>query len=304
MLSLSLRQLEYVVAVARFEGVSAAAAALNVSQPSISVAIAQVEREIGKTLFVRRKGNAAVPTSNGRAFVDEARRLLNEFAQLTNPDGAPWARPGPCTIGFFVDLAPMLLAPILGMLEKQFPDAPVAVRVGGFEAVREDLDRGRIDFALSYDLGFEARFARRPVAALRPHAIVSRKHRLARRTSISLAELAQEPLILADQGLSIEHIQTLFTRRGLAPRISHRAASLEVMRSFAGNGMGVAISYTRSRSNVSADGKPIRTIEISEAEPQPIAIIASDSNPPTRSIRRLIDCIAARGCELLLDQSR
>jgi DNA-binding transcriptional LysR family regulator len=294
MLSVTVRQLEYVVAVARFEGVSTAAAALHVSQPSISVAIAQVEDHLGWALFVRRKGSTLVPTSSGRAFIEEARRLLSEMSRLIEVDTSSPAQASPVVIGCFVDLAPLLVAPMLKSFEEHHPNVPVTVRVGDFEALADDFDAARIDFAVTYDLGLDEHFERSPVASLRPHALVGDGHRLARRKRIDLVEVAAEPLVLADQGLSIRHVQNLFLSRGLVPRIAYRAANLEIMRSFAANGMAVGISYTRPRTRVSYDGRSIRILDIStEIKPESVVIASSTSNPPSRSARRIMDCVAA-----------
>ncbi|MCX8510044.1 MAG: LysR family transcriptional regulator, partial [Rhodobacteraceae bacterium] len=56
MLSITLRQLEYAVAVGRAESVTLAAEALHVSQPALSVALAQLEAQLGQPLFLRRPG--------------------------------------------------------------------------------------------------------------------------------------------------------------------------------------------------------------------------------------------------------
>jgi len=74
----TLAQLRYVVAVARYGSVTAAAAALNVSQPSISVAIDNVEDALGQKLFVRQRGSGVALTSFGRKAVAKARQVLGE----------------------------------------------------------------------------------------------------------------------------------------------------------------------------------------------------------------------------------
>ncbi|WP_163312042.1 helix-turn-helix domain-containing protein, partial [Enterobacter cloacae] len=68
-MALTLVQLRYLVAVARHGGVTAAARALSVSQPSISVAIDNVEDTLGQKLFVRQRGSGIALTSFGRSAV-------------------------------------------------------------------------------------------------------------------------------------------------------------------------------------------------------------------------------------------
>ena len=81
MLKLTLRQMEYVAAVAEAGSLSAAAQNLHVSQPALSVAISQVEAQIGLTLFIRRKGARIIPTRHAAPFVTQIRSLLETAAR-------------------------------------------------------------------------------------------------------------------------------------------------------------------------------------------------------------------------------
>lgn len=294
MLSVTVRQLEYAVAAAGHGGVTAAAAALHVSQPSLSVAIGQLEAQLGRPLFVRHKGGPLAPTPFGREFLDEAARLLAALGRLVDPDAPPEGQRLPVTIGCFEDLAPMLLAPVLARLREEHPGVAVATRVGSFESLLGDLAAGRLDFAITWDLGLDRAFLRREMARLRPHAVVAKGHPLAAQGRASLAELVREPLVLADQGLSIRHMIDLFRQRGLEPRIAQRAPTLETMRSMVGNGFGAGLSYTRPRSRESYDGRPLVELEISDdLAGEPVVLVASRASPPSRPGTLLLEAVAA-----------
>ncbi len=290
MLSITLRQLEYAVAIARAQSVTLAAQTLNVSQPSLSVALAQLEAHLGKPLFLRRPGGPMAATSFGRGFLEQAERLLADLVHMT--EGTATA--APVTLGCFEDLAPLILAPLLARLASQQPFLTVAPRIGGFESLADDLSRGRIDLAISYDLGFDVGFLRHEIARLSPHAVLRPDHPLTRRPSLSLADLAGEPLILAEQGLSLGHMRALFTRAGLTPHIAHRAASLEIMRSFAANGLGIGLSYTKPAPGHSYDGQPLTTRPIVDAGPgEPIVLVRHRANPLSAAAESLAGFITA-----------
>lgn len=294
MLSITLRQLEYAVAVARHGTVTAAAEALSVSQPALSVAIAQLEAQLGRALFLRRSGGPITPTSFGRGFLDRAEAHLAGLARLMQGEDAPAL---PVRLAVFEDLAPVLLAPILTRLVPA--DLIVDPRVMGFEAITDGLRRGQIDMGLTYDLGLATGIARAELARIPPHAVLAAAHPLAARAALSLADLADQPLILADQGLSLGHIRALFAQRGLAPRIAHRTATLELMRSFAANGMGVGLSYTRPAPGQSYDGCPLVTRPLSDAgEGEPIVLATATANPLSASAARL--ATALQGVAALL----
>lgn len=293
MLSLSLRQLEYVVAIARHEGISAAAQAMHVSQPSLSVALTQVEQQLNYALFIRQKGLPVVPTSKGQAFIERAQALIADFASLTENDGARARSTITCRFGIYSDLAPVLMAPLLKAVGRAFPDVKLFGKAATFEALRESLDRGRIDFAISYDLGFEAHVRRDPLTTIAPHIMVPPDHKWAKRKTIKLAQLSGAPLILADQGLSIAHVQNLFNRHKLTLNLVQRADSFEILRSMAANGVGVALSYTRSLARLSTDGKPLQIIGIEDAGAEPVVMLSNAANTFAASMARVMTCMRA-----------
>lgn len=290
MLSVTLRQLEYATAVARHESVSLAAGALHVSQPALSVALAQLEAQLGKPLFLRRPGGPMRPTSFGRAFLDRAEAILADLTRLTT--GSDLA--APVTLVCFEDLAPLTLAPLLARAGRECPELRIVPLVAGFEVLADHLARGRADLAITYDLGLDAGLARQEIARLSPHAVLAATHPLAGRATLTLGDLAAEPLILADQGLSVGHMRALFTRAGLVPRIAHRTPSLELMRSFAANGLGVGLSYSRPAPGESYDGQPLITRPVSDAGAgEPVVLVHHRANPLSASAARLAALIAA-----------
>lgn len=100
-MGVTLTQLRYLVAVARHGSVTGAAKMLNVSQPSISVAIDAVEKNFGQKLFVRQRGSGVSPTSFGRAVVAKARQVLTETEELVCLGSSKSAVSGELVLGCF-----------------------------------------------------------------------------------------------------------------------------------------------------------------------------------------------------------
>ena len=260
MLSITLRQLEYATAVARHGGMTAAAQALHVSQPALSVAIRQLEDHLGRPLFLRRAGRIA-PTAFGRGWLQAAEAQLAALSRLMAGEGAE----APVRLAVFHDLAPMLLAPILACAAEETPALAVTPEVMAFEPLSDALTGGRIDLALTWDLGLPPECSRRTLARIAPHAVLPAGHPLAARAELKLADLAEQPLILTDQALSLAHFRSLFAARGLTPVIAHRPASAELMRSFAANGFGIGLGYSRPLPDASPDGRPLAIRPILDA---------------------------------------
>lgn len=289
MLSITLRQLEYAVAVGRAESVTLAAETLHVSQPALSVALAQLEGQLGKSLFLRRPGGPMRATSFGRGFLDRAEAILADLSRLTSAEAA-----APVTLACFIDLAPLILAPLMARARLACPDIHITALVAGFETLADHLSRGRADLAITYDLGLDGAMHRHEIARLSPHAVLASGHPLAAKPALTLADLAAEPLILADQGLSVGHMRGLFTRAGLVPHIARRVASLELMRSFAANGLGVGLSYSRPVPGQSYDGQALLTRPILDAGPgEPVVLVHHRANPLSASAERLAALIRA-----------
>ena len=278
MLYLTLRHYEYVCAVANQGSLSAAAAVLHVSQPALSAALSRIEDHLGQPLFVRRRGAPLALTPQGRDFAKRAQSLIDQAAQLETKNAQPLVT-RKLTLGCFADLAPFLLAPALRLFASRLPDLAISPRVADFAELTEAMLHGEVDFALTYDLGLDAGFHRETLTHRFPHALMPPDHRLAQAASLSLDDLAEEPLILSQEGLSVQHMLNLFKSRGLAPRISHRAASLELLRSLAANGQGIGISYSAPPSGQSYDGKPLASIPIQDPQAQEPIILVSHGRP-------------------------
>lgn len=288
-LYLTLRQLDYAVAVARHGGVTAAAEALHVSQPALSVALRELEARLGRPLFLRRPGGRAVPTAFGRGWLAAAEAQLAAIARLAEPDRleAP-----PLRLALFEDLAPVCLAPLIARAAA-LPGLTLETRVLGFGALDAALRRGEADLALTWDLGLGPGVLRQVLARVPPHAVLPPDHPLAALPALRLSDLADQPLILADQGPSLAHLRALFTRAGIAPQVAHRPATLELMRSHAANGLGVGLSYTNPAARVAPDGRPFVTRAIADAGAEPVILAQLDGNALPDAAAGLAPLLAA-----------
>ncbi|MGE0447162.1 MAG: LysR substrate-binding domain-containing protein [Vicinamibacterales bacterium] len=119
--SVSLRQLQYLVAVADLGGFGKAAAACHVAQPSLSAQVAQAESQLNVQVFERGQRGVRVSTA-GTAVLEQARVVLNAVrhleelaAQLTDPFT------GTIRLGVIPTVGPYLLPEIVPMLRAAYP---------------------------------------------------------------------------------------------------------------------------------------------------------------------------------------
>ncbi|MBL8905937.1 MAG: LysR family transcriptional regulator [Rhizobiales bacterium] len=291
---LSLRAIRYALAAADHQSVTAAASALNVSQPSVSAAIAQIEADYGEALFVRRKGQGVSLTPFGRLFVARSRRLIEDARELAALNAHEGTVSGEVTLGVFADLAPRHAPAILTAFEAAHPSVRVHFREGDLEELPRLLERAEADLMLSYDIGLPASLGHVTVAVRTPYALVPRDHPFAKRKHLSLKDVATGPLIIADQPASRRYFIDLFNRHGLRPEMSRLSGSFETVRGFVAAGLGLSIAFTRPIVDVSYDGSPFVTIPVRGVEPEHrIVLVWPSEFRLTRASLALKDFIAA-----------
>jgi DNA-binding transcriptional LysR family regulator len=251
----SLRQIEYFDAAARFGGAAAAAKALQVSQPSISKAIAELESMWGEQLFVRLHARGLELTAAGAVRFKQAHALLRQAQALTAPRAQ--ALSGSVRLGCLSTLGARYLPGILARMQADYPGIRVHVEEGDTETLTRQIERGALDTALMYDLGLARNVRLQPVAELWPYALLAHGHALAGKTSLRLADLASEPLVLINLPHSRAYFLSLFHAAGLSPQIAYESASMGMVRTLVANGLGVSLLTTRPVRDVSYDGKKL-----------------------------------------------
>ncbi len=291
-MSFTLKQLRYFLSAAEHRNVTAAAAAINVSQPTVSGAIAQLEAYFGHSLFVRRKGHGVVPTALGRSLVSRVRRVLAEADGIAGLAAGSGEIAGEIAVGCFENLAPYYLPSLLKKLRRRHPAVRVRIREAGFEALETLLRDGGLDLALTYDLALPEGVERTVLQELKPYAMLPADHPLAKGAEVRLAALAREPLILTRQPYSWQNIVEIFRLHGHAPRISERVDSFELQRGLVANGQGVAVAYSRSAVDRSHDGAPLVCLAIADDIPPQRVLLACPANAPlSRAARAFRDVV-------------
>ena len=216
-LRFTLRQLEYFVAVGEAGSIALASEAVNVSSPSISAALSQLEREFGLQLFVRRHAHGLSLTQAGRQFLVQAKTVLGEARALRRlADDITKQVQGPLALGCLVSFAQMIVPGLRREFEALHPR--VQIRQAEMDQPRliEELRRAEIDVALTYDLQIPTDLNFLSLAELPPYALLPEDHPLARQDTVTIEELQPHPMVLLDLPLSSEYFLSFFARRGLA----------------------------------------------------------------------------------------
>jgi DNA-binding transcriptional LysR family regulator len=140
---MDLRQVRYLVAVADAGSFSAGAKRAFITQPTLSVAIATLEAELGVRLFDRRARGAAL-TPEGARVLAHARAILREAATM-KATGRHTAVQKPLRLGLLPTLPASLVASTLSRLSSLDPDQPWRAEDAPLDALRQRLASGRYD---------------------------------------------------------------------------------------------------------------------------------------------------------------
>lgn len=286
---ITLRQLRYFAAVAQTGSATRAAVLLNVSQPSISAAIRDLEADFRQALFLRRQAQGLELTPFGAEKVREARDILAQVEAMSHRDGnGPRKR---LVLGYFATLGPTWVPDIAAHLGVSLPDTELDLRECDLEAIARFLATGVIDCALSYDVGLPPGTERAVLAELRPHALLPAGHRLAEQGSVSLVDLAEHDFVLIDLPLSREFLMVPFWQRGLSPRIRLKTRSIEMARRMVAAGQGVSLLVTPVSGGDASHPLPIVYRPLREEMPSQRLVFAHAPAPPNPALNAATEAI-------------
>ena len=264
-LRVSLRQLEYFVAVAEQGTMAAAGEHCRISQSAISLAVSQLERVLGVQLFLRQRSKGLTLTNAGRLVLTDARRLLQQTDELQNMARSLGQElSGRLVTGCYATLTPYLLPTIFQAFRKAEPGIEIEFVEGSVAELQALLRDGTCELALMYDIGLGPDLAATTLYRIRPHVVLPTGHRLAGRTSVRLADLADEPMVMLDMPPSEEVFRSIFAHAGVTPNVKMKTSNGEAVRAFVASGAGYSVLLQRSAVRLSYSGEPFSVCEIEE----------------------------------------
>lgn len=237
---LSLRDLEYLVAVAEHRHFGRAAAACAVSQPALSGQVRKVEELLQVTVFERDRRRVML-TRKGEAVVRQARRVLHEARRLVEL-ARGWDEPlaGPLSLGAIATLGPYLFPHLLRPLRQRFARIELVLVEARTAELLDALDAGDLDAALvslplrRAGLTIEPIFFE-PFLLIHPPG-----HPLAGLRPLTVDGLSTERLLLLEEGHCLrDQALSLCGTVGAAER--RHATGLETLRHMVAAGAGYSI---------------------------------------------------------------
>lgn len=244
-MELDFRQLGYLLAISQEGSFTRAAARLKMSQPTLSNAIAHLERRIGSAVLTRGRHGAQL-TDAGCLLVRHAELIEIQMGRaLQDVRHHQAGNVGPLVLGVTPVAAANLVPRALGLLKQEMPTTAVSIMEMVFREAMDALLKGTIDLAIG-PVGVypkaegieEERLATDPLSV-----IVRAGHPLSRRRAVSLPQLKNVQWVLpSDQSAFHRQVEALFVTAGLGwPSGAVLTNSATALKAIVIHGDGVAI---------------------------------------------------------------
>ncbi len=197
------RLLEYFLAVAREQNITAAAESLHISQPALSTQLKNLEEELGKQLLIRgvKGSRKVILTEEGMILRKRAEEMLLLMRRTKEEiTGSNETIAGNVFIGTGETETVRLFAKVAKKLQQKYPDIRYNISSGNAEHVLEYLDKGLIDFGLLFTEIDPQKYEAIPVPIQDTWGVLMRKDSpLAEKETICPEDLWDKPLIVSHQ---------------------------------------------------------------------------------------------------------
>jgi DNA-binding transcriptional LysR family regulator len=297
MRKINLDQLQTLIVIADLGSFSAAAQALHLAQPTVSLHVTELESRLGVPLMVR--GERPVrPTPAGAELVERSRRLLRDLDAAVDATKRRHAglegrvRLGVSTTSIVVDLLP----PVFELLGKRYPQIELSPLFIGSEASVAGLQAGTVDIALVSLPQPAVRGVRfTPWMQHEMRALVPAQWRVPKRATP--AWLAQHPLIMNEPGSRMYALtMEWFGRAGYAPRPRIEHNYDVAMQSLVGAGYGAALLPLRSQEDVQTDAS-VRMLPLSPRLVRHLVLGRRINEPRDGAVARIMEVLMERPSE-------
>lgn len=273
-MNLTVRQIRYLCEVARQGSIQAASASLRISQSSITAAIDLAELEVGGRIFERKPSRGVRVTPMGERFLTAARTFLGAETDFSREVGT-LARQTPAAIRIacFEPFGAMFMPEVLRRYVDEIGPVEIELLEGDQPQLRDWLASGSVDLVVTYDIGPAFTGSVTRICQVPLHALLAAGDPLAEKPAITVAELAERPLVLLDLRQTSTFLLMPFDGLSQRPQVTFRTRSYETVRAAVAAGFGASILNMRPLARVTAEEKGLVRRPILDDLPAPTLIV-------------------------------
>jgi DNA-binding transcriptional LysR family regulator len=232
--------------VAKHKSFSKAAEELYISQPAVTKHIRNLELRLGMRLIRRGRGEFTL-TEAGKTLYRHTQKISSHLMEIENVLGILQKdHHGFLRIGTTESYSKCLMPKLLSGFQTSFPAIKISLDVGNSEEIARNLITYQNDLAVIGMMKVPSKFECIPFLKEELVLIVSPKHPLSKRKSVSLKELEGYPLIIRAKGSTTRRILLQgFKELGVRPSLMVEAGSSEFIKQWVSEGKGVSIIVKR-----------------------------------------------------------
>lgn len=258
---MDIQQLKYFQMVAKLEHMTKASVELNVSQPALSKAISQLEKEIGAPLF-ERVGRSIRLNRYGKIFLEKTMPISDiyeearqEIRDLIMPNA------GTVSVGFTHSIGTHLLPRVVKDFRQLYPNVRFEFNQHNSLHLLHDLEIGKCDLCIIPQTNTTVDLKWKELWREEVFVIVPNNHPLAQFEEINLTDIGNEEIVTIKEGNSLRQIQTqLFKKVGIDPAIVFEAEEFHTVVSFVEAGFGVALLPNMQK----IDGYQVKRLHVTD----------------------------------------
>lgn len=242
---MKLQQLRYVLEITRHGNhLSAAAEALNTSQPGVSRQIQLLENELGFEIFLRTRNRIIGLTPPGEHVVEIARRVVDDVGALRSlKDQVSVGNRGTLTIGTTHTQARYVLPRVIASFVEAYPDVELILKEGDPEEVCQMVDAGTADLAIGTETSRAfPHLVKLPCFEIKRSVVAKVGHPILKVRKLTLEAIAAYPIIVYGARHSGRFkVMDAFRKAGIEPKISLSAVDADICKTYVELGLGIAI---------------------------------------------------------------
>lgn len=241
---MTLQQLRYFICACKYKNISQACEELHVSQPSVSVAVKNLEKEFGCTFFKRDRTGFTL-TKEGEELYSLAASLLDHAKDVEDTLRGLGRGASGVKLGIPPMAGAILLPQILAALGESCADIELSTKEGSREELMRFIDDNLIDAAfLPHEREFGAEYFAVPVREFETVCCVWDGHRLSDMPKITPKLLEGEPMVLFSEGyFQNERLEKIFGDAGVTLSATHKSSQLSTIRQLIASRIAIGFMF-------------------------------------------------------------
>jgi LysR family transcriptional regulator, low CO2-responsive transcriptional regulator len=244
---MTLHQLKVFLAIARHSSITKASQELHISEPSVHQQVKSLQMNFSRSLY-QKVGRVIEITSDGKAFSAKATEILRKAEELERQFGQTLAAncPGHLAVGGSHVLSASVLAPVVATFKTRNPDVEIEFRTKSGPFIERLVLSEKIDVGLVVNVSSPSLLIVEPFGYQEMVVIVSKQYALSKKRKLTMAELAQAPLIVRTRRNSTsKQILADVEQHGFELNVLMKCDSAQGVKVAVAKGLGVGLLYRK-----------------------------------------------------------